>query len=67
MAVRPTRFTTAGVASGDVDGWISIDPNEQPQPGYDEYVRRKIAQGLADVEAGRVTSLADVRKEFGLE
>ena len=33
---------------------------------YKIYVRETIESGLADVEAGRVTDVEDVRKEFGL-
>ncbi len=29
-------------------------------------VRRSIERGLADAEAGRLTDIADVRREFGL-
>jgi hypothetical protein len=34
---------------------------------YEMVVRREIEQGLEDSEAGRTTSVADVRKEFGLD
>jgi predicted transcriptional regulator len=33
---------------------------------YQIYVRESIEKGLADSEAGRVTDVEDVRKEFGL-
>ena len=33
---------------------------------YQIYVRESIESGLADSEAGRVTDVEDVRKEFGL-
>lgn len=33
---------------------------------YQIYVRESIELGLADSEAGRVTDVEDVRKEFGL-
>ena len=33
---------------------------------YQIYVRESIESGLADSEAGRVTAVEDVRKEFGL-
>ena len=33
---------------------------------YQIYVRQTIEAGLADSEAGRVTDVEDVRKEFGL-
>ena len=31
------------------------------------YVRQSIEKGLADNEAGRTTSVEDVRKQFGLD
>jgi hypothetical protein len=33
---------------------------------YEIYVRQKIDNGLADIEAGRVKSHADICKKFGL-
>jgi len=33
---------------------------------YQIYVRETIESGLADSEAGRVTDVEDVRREFGL-
>lgn len=33
---------------------------------YEIYVRQAIESGLADSDAGNVTSLDEVRKEFGL-
>ncbi len=33
---------------------------------YQIYVRQTIEAGLADSKAGRVTSVQDVRKKFGL-
>ena len=33
---------------------------------YQIYVRQNIEAGLADSEAGRVTDVEDIRKEFGL-
>ncbi|MBW4511107.1 MAG: hypothetical protein KME64_32015 [Scytonematopsis contorta HA4267-MV1] len=33
---------------------------------YQIYVRQAIEAGLADSKAGRVTSVQDVRKKFGL-
>jgi predicted transcriptional regulator len=34
---------------------------------YELMVRKEIELGMADSEAGRVTPVDDVRKEFGLE
>ncbi|MBA4284867.1 MAG: hypothetical protein C0434_04980 [Xanthomonadaceae bacterium] len=33
---------------------------------YEMAVRRSIERGLADADAGRLTDLKDVRREFGL-
>ncbi|MEQ8956303.1 MAG: hypothetical protein RLP02_00015 [Coleofasciculus sp. C2-GNP5-27] len=33
---------------------------------YEIYVRVAIEAGLADSQAGRITSVADVREQFGL-
>jgi hypothetical protein len=52
----------------DIREWI--DPpsgDEPPVPGYDAWLKQDIAAGLADIKAGRVHSLAAIRKEFGLE
>ena len=34
---------------------------------YEIYVRQAIDSGLADADAGNMTSIEDVRKEFGLQ
>jgi len=34
---------------------------------YEMVVRREVEQGLEDSEAGRTTTVEDVRKEFGLD
>ena len=34
---------------------------------YEMVVRREIESGLEDSDAGRTTSVEDVRKEFGLD
>lgn len=34
---------------------------------YEMVVRREIDQGLEDSEAGRTSSVEDVRKEYGLD
>ncbi len=38
-----------------------------PVPGYEAWLEGEIAAGLDDLSAGRVTPLADLRKELGLE
>ena len=42
-------------------------PTDAPAPGYDAWLAAELAAGIADLDAGRVTPLEDVRKEFGLE
>lgn len=52
----------------DAPQWI--DPPAEgaiPVAGYDAWLAQDIAAGLAEIAAGHVTPLADVRKEFGLE
>jgi len=41
--------------------------DEDPSPEYKAYVREKIAKGRADVQAGRTTPIAEVRRDLGLE
>jgi hypothetical protein len=38
-----------------------------PVAGYEAWLAEDIAAGVADLDAGKTTPLADVRKEFGLE
>ena len=38
-----------------------------PVAGYDAWLAQDIAAGLAELDAGAATPLADLRKEFGLE
>jgi predicted transcriptional regulator len=33
---------------------------------YEIYVRQSVEEGLADADAGRVTSVEDLRESFGL-
>jgi hypothetical protein len=42
-------------------------PDTPPEPGYDAWLATEIAAGMDDLKAGRVTALADLRKELGLE
>lgn len=42
-------------------------PTDAPVPGYDAWLETELAAGIADSDASRVTSLDDIRKEFGLE
>lgn len=50
------------------DPWVNPpSPAEEPGPEYEAYVREKIARGQADIKAGRVTPIEEVRKELGLE
>ena len=38
-----------------------------PAPGYDAWLAADIAAGIADLNAGRTTPLALLRKDLGLE
>jgi predicted transcriptional regulator len=52
----------------DITPWIAPPTAEAaPVPGYDAWLAADIAAGLAEVEAGTITPIADVRKEFGDE
>ena len=42
-------------------------PTDVPVLGYDAWLEAELAAGIADLDAGRVTPLEDVRKEFGIE
>ena len=43
------------------------DPSDRLVPGYEAWLEAEIAAGLAEAEAGKVSTLDEVRKEFGLE
>ena len=48
--------------------WHSApSPKDAPVPGHDAWLETELAAGIADSDAGRVTALVDVRKEFGLD
>jgi hypothetical protein len=52
----------------DVRAWIEPpDPGEEPEPGYDAWLAEEIERGQADIAAGRVVPLEEVKKELGLE
>jgi predicted transcriptional regulator len=38
-----------------------------PEPGYDKWLKGEIAEGLADIEAGRVTPAEAVWNELNIE
>jgi hypothetical protein len=38
-------------------------PQVVPEPGYDKWLEREIAEGLADIEAGRVSPAEEVWSE----
>ena len=41
--------------------------NATPAPDYDAWLAAELAAGIVELDAGKLTSLADIRKEFGLE
>ena len=42
-------------------------PEVAPAPGYDAWLAAELAFGMADLNAGKIVPLADIRKEFDLE
>ena len=41
--------------------------NATPAPDYDAWLAAELAAGTADLNAGKLTPLTEIRKEFGLE
>lgn len=61
--------TLRKVATGavDVDEFVSTDfVNTQMTTAFED-LKKEILLGHQDIQEGRVTSLSDVRKEFGLD
>jgi hypothetical protein len=66
--VRYARVMKTHTRPPDVDAWTNPPcADERPEPGYEAYVREKVAKGIAQLDAGEGIPLEDVRKEFGLE
>ena len=42
-------------------------PDAVPEPGYGNWLKAEIAEGLADIEAGRVTPAKEVWSELDIE
>ncbi len=52
----------------DIRSWIEPPaPDEEPEPGYDEWLAEEIERGLADIAAGRTITLEELKRELGLE
>ena len=52
----------------DIDRWTKPDgPEVQPEPGYDEWLEAELAAGIAELEAGKGISAAELWKSLGLE
>lgn len=52
----------------EIDRWLKPDgPEVKPDPGYDEWLEADIAAGLAELDAGKVVTLEQLKAEFGLE
>jgi hypothetical protein len=68
---RPVGYVPAmnkPTKSSDADLWIAPRAKDVvPVAGYDAWLAQDMAAGLAEIDAGAVTPLAEVRKEFGLE
>lgn len=48
--------------------WTDVpDKPDMPVAGYDDWLAGDIAEGCADLDAGRSVPIGNVRKEFGLE
>lgn len=47
--------------------WTAAPATDVPLvAGYEAWLAKDIAAGVGDLDAGKVTPLADVREEFGL-
>lgn len=63
-----TNPMNARTAHKDAKFWHQpSSPAATQVEGYDIYLEADLANGLADLDAGRATPVEDVRKEFGLE
>lgn len=52
----------------DITRWTTPDgPEVQPEPGYDEWLEAEIAEGIAQLDAGKGIPAAEVWKSLGLE
>ena len=50
----------------DIDRWLKPDgPEVQPEPGYDEWLAAEIAEGIAELDAGKGIPIAEVWKSLG--
>ena len=59
------RKVTTGVVN--VDEFVSSDmPDAQMKVAFED-LKKEILLGHQDIQAGRVTALSEVRKEFGLD
>ena len=47
--------------------WTTVDTEAPAVPGYDEWMRGELRDGLRDLEEGRVIKAEDVWKDLGLE
>lgn len=52
----------------DIDRWINPpSPDDQPEPGYEEWLKAEIAEGIAQLDAGKGIPAEEVWKSLGLE
>jgi hypothetical protein len=52
----------------DIDRWIKpARPEDQPEPGYDEWLEGEIKAGIAELDQGKGIPAAKVWKSLGLE
>ncbi len=46
---------------------LTAPPDAAPEPGYGNWLKAEIAEGLADIEAGRVTPAKEIWSELDIE
>ena len=52
----------------DLRLWIEPpSPDDEPEPGYEEWLAEEIEKGRADFAAGRFVTLDQLKKELDLE
>lgn len=69
FCVRCPKCSTSKIANGTVDpeDFVSSDlQNTQYQVAFED-LKKEILVGHQEIAQGKVTSVADVRKEFGLD
>ncbi|MBZ4690024.1 MAG: hypothetical protein JG765_1275 [Cereibacter sp.] len=56
------------VAQTGVDRWLKpAEPDERPEDGHEAWLQAEIAEGLAELDAGKAIPAAQLWKDLGLE